>query len=187
MKNIYKIISILLICISFVGFSIVLIWPYRFYIFDTENVGKGILIFFFLGLTLLISQWIYKFVMKLIICLYSNFRNKLPTKIIFFKTHFLYRDSKYSRDLFFKEYKWNNIEKIYLFKRDLIGVDQIGISMLFCSKVEVFITEDTDSWKEFLKEVDKNFPQIKVWEEILYISYPPFEEKGKIIYDKMMV
>lgn len=181
MKKIVTQILIILSSVSILTFCIISFYSIKDFIIEGGNLRNVIFAFLFVIISFVIVTILVNIILKYFDKKYIKFRSKSFHNFKFFDGYFYYRDSRYSNELFFRKHNWEEIKKVFLFKRDLMSVDQIGISIKFTNK-EIFITEDVIGWKDFLNEFDKHFPNVKIWEEISDISYPPFEEKGKIIY-----
>lgn len=79
--------------------------------------------------------------------------------------------------------KWNEIEKIYAFKRDLITEDQICLE-IHVSEKQFYCSEDFDGWIEFEKELKNQLSELDMnWLD--KVSQPPFKESRITIFRKL--
>ena len=78
--------------------------------------------------------------------------------------------------------KWDEIEKIDAFKRDLITEDQICLEINVNNK-QFYCSQDFDGWIEFEKELQIQLTELdKNW--FSKVSQPPFEESRVTIFPK---
>ena len=186
MKRIMKRILMFLVYCSIIVFIVTLLLPFKEFILEEKSFIKNITSFIVVSLSLLISYTLVRFISNRGYAWYKKNRQNVKSGFNFYNNYFEYRDYKYSGNRTFKKYRWSDVEKIFLFKRCLLNLDQIGISMKLSNNEEVFVTEDVDGWREFLIEIDNQYPNINIMEEVMIISTPPLEEKGKVIFDKQL-
>lgn len=78
-------------------------------------------------------------------------------------------------------YRWDRIQSIIGFKRDLYTVDQICLGVLF-EDGSLEFNEDHSGWYQFEKQLRNHFPSInKDWSE--KVMLPAFETNLTLLYD----
>jgi len=79
--------------------------------------------------------------------------------------------------------KWDEIEKIDAFKRDLLTEDQICLE-IHVDKKQFYCSEDFNGWIEFEKELQIRLAELdKNW--LSKVLQPPFEESRITIFPKL--
>lgn len=80
------------------------------------------------------------------------------------------------------EKKWNEIEEINVYKKDLLTVDLICMDIVF-GETYITFTEDTIGWYHLVKKLKEIFTHIpKDWDSEIIL--PPFETSFKTIYKR---
>jgi len=75
--------------------------------------------------------------------------------------------------------RWDDIEKVHAFKRDLVTVDCICLA--FTSRDGIIeIAEDTEGYSEVLERLEKHLGVTPEW--MLTVMFPPFEPNLTQIY-----
>jgi len=80
------------------------------------------------------------------------------------------------------EKKWNEIEEINVYKKDILTIDLICMDIFF-KETYIMFSEDTPGWYHLvakLKEVFNHIP--KDWDNDIIL--PPFETNFKTIYKR---
>ena len=78
--------------------------------------------------------------------------------------------------------EWSSINKIIAYKVDLLTVDEICFEINYLNK-RLIITEESDGWRVFLKQLIIRTPTIdSKWEEKLI--QPSFERNETVLYSR---
>lgn len=79
--------------------------------------------------------------------------------------------------------KWDEIERIYAYKRDLLIEDQICLE-IHVNKKQFYCSEDFEGWTEFKEELNVQLAELdNNW--FSKVSQPPFEESRIKIFSKL--
>lgn len=77
---------------------------------------------------------------------------------------------------------WTDIAAIFIYKRDLMTVDQLNIDLFFSNNQNLHLTEDDAGWYQLIEQLKKAFPTIaKDFDR--KVVFPPFETNLTLVYE----
>lgn len=82
-----------------------------------------------------------------------------------------------------QSFRWAEIKSIFVYKRDLMTVDQLNLEALTTNNTKLHVTEDSSGWFEFIERIKQVFPTIDKEFEIA-LMFPAFETNLMLIYDQ---
>lgn len=81
---------------------------------------------------------------------------------------------------------WSEVGSIYLFKRDLLVVDQICMALNMRNGEAVEINEEMKGWDELVKELPQYLPGCQTMGEWFQkVAFPAFADNVTLIYERV--
>ena len=88
----------------------------------------------------------------------------------------------FNKDKTITEKKWNEIEEINVYKKDLLTIDLICMDIVF-GETYITFSEDTHGWYYLVNKLKEIFIHIaKDWDSNIIL--PPFDTSYKTIYKR---